>query len=161
PRRAAGDGARAGRPGAARSLARVAGGRSRRLPLPLPRRARLPARDGHGRREARAPARRRRRADGARRAPRRHDRRARPVGGAARPARRRRAEAGDPVRAVPGARRSRRALRGAPRSPLVPRLRLSRPMETLQPASFRPDEPGAAAVTELVADLLAATALVA
>src|SRR5689334_3859716 len=34
-------------------------------------------------------------------------------------------------------------------------------METLQPASFRPDEPGAAAVTDLVADLLAATALVA
>jgi type IV pilus assembly protein PilB len=34
-------------------------------------------------------------------------------------------------------------------------------VETLHPASFRPDEPGAAAVTDLVADLLAATALVA
>ena len=84
---------------------------------PAPRRARLSGRDRHGRREARAAARCR-----TRHAPCRSRCSAgmlvgaRPVGRAARAPRPGGAEDGDPVRAVPRARRRRRALRRATRS---------------------------------------------
>ena len=84
--------------------------RLRSLVLPLSRRARLSEGHGHGRRQARAPARRDARPHGSGRADARHARGARALARPVRAARHGRAEDDDPVCAVPLARRHRRAL---------------------------------------------------
>src|SRR5581483_11407463 len=119
PRRRACLGRPAGGADGAPSVGRMGDRRRRGRALLPARRAGLSRRHGHGRRQARLPARRRAGAERHRGAPLRDDLRARPVGLPARPARAAGAQDGDPVRAVPGPRRRPRPLCRAPDPALV------------------------------------------